>query len=52
MAYLFYVRTFGELAQVLERGSSFPAQLPEVSHINPPGRERELAKPGPGGERV
>ncbi len=36
MAYLFYVGTFGELAQVLERGRSFPAQLPEVSHINPP----------------
>jgi hypothetical protein len=36
MAYLFYVRTFRELAQILERGASFPAQHPEVSHINPP----------------
>ena len=36
MAYLFYVRTYGELAQVLERGASFPGQVPEVSHINPP----------------
>ena len=32
-----------ELAQVLEGEASVPAQLPEVSHINPPRRERELS---------
>jgi hypothetical protein len=28
MAYFFYVRTYGELAQVLERRGSFLLQLP------------------------
>jgi hypothetical protein len=38
MTYLFYVRTFGKLAQILERS----LQLPEISHINPPRGKREL----------